>query len=111
MAEEIFVDASAPFVWSEKHPLTFFKSTLPETWLYAARAGRIAMDGDRYRFALVRNRKREQLAGGGVELVTKGGMLTTQVDVAALVGTPETSRRGPTPSSGTAPSYRQASSG
>ncbi|GAA0466121.1 hypothetical protein Ade02nite_47040 [Paractinoplanes deccanensis] len=89
MSEEIFVDASAPFVWSEKHPLAFFKSNLDNTFLYANRAGRIAMDGDRYRFALIRNRKKESTAGGGTQVVTKGGLLTTQIDVSAVVGTPE----------------------
>ena len=66
MSEEIFVDASVPFIWSEQHPLTFFASTKPDTFLLAAREGRIARDGDRYRFALIRNRKHDRLAGGGV---------------------------------------------
>jgi hypothetical protein len=52
MSEELFVDASAPFVFADDYPLAFFKSMDPTTWLYAARAGRIAEDGDRYRFAL-----------------------------------------------------------
>jgi len=90
MAEEIYVDASAPFVWSDDHPLTFFKGTRENTWLYASRAGRIAVDGNgRYRLAIARNRKRERNAGGGIELVTKGGVLAAQINVAPLVGTVE----------------------
>jgi hypothetical protein len=88
MSEELFVDASAPFVFSDDLPLAFFKSTDPKTWLYAARAGRIAKDGDRYRFALVRNRKREKGPSGALELVTKGGQFAAQLNVAALVATP-----------------------
>jgi hypothetical protein len=89
MSEELFVDASAPFVFADNLPLAFFKSTDPMTWLYAARAGRIAADGDHYRFALVRNRKHEQGPSGGLELVTKGGQFAAQLNVAALVATPE----------------------
>lgn len=86
MSEEVFVDASAPFVWSDEHPLAFFKATAPDTWLFAARAGRIVMDGDRYRFALIRNRKQEQGDTGGQQLVTKGGTFATQVNVAPVIG-------------------------
>ena len=89
MSDELFVDASAPFVFSDDAPLAFFKSTRPTTWLYGSRAGRIAMDGDRYRFALIRNRKREQGPSGGLELVTKGGTLATQINIAPLVARPE----------------------
>jgi hypothetical protein len=89
MSEELFVDASAPFVFADDLPLAFFKSTDSMTWLYAGRAGRIAVDGDRYRFALVRNRKHERGPSGGLELVTKGGQFAAQLNVAALVATPE----------------------
>jgi hypothetical protein len=89
LSEELFVDASIPFVFADDVPLAFFASTDRSTWLYAARAARIALDGDQYRVALVRNRKREPGPSGGLELVTKGGQLTAQLNVAALVASAE----------------------
>ncbi|WP_240899848.1 hypothetical protein [Kineococcus indalonis] len=89
MSEEIFVDAAAPVVRSDQHPLAFFKSTRPGTWLYASRAGRMARDGDRYRLGLVRKRRNQPSPSGGLELVTQGGALAAQIDIAALLPTPE----------------------
>jgi len=71
---------------SDQHPLTFFKATSPATYLFAARAGRIAMDGDHNRLALIRNREQKQGPSGGIETVTKGGVLAAQINVAPVVG-------------------------
>jgi hypothetical protein len=87
MSDEIFVDASGPLVFSDDDILAFFKATAPDTWFYAPRAGRIAMDGDKYRAVLVRNRKKS--AGG---LDTKGGIFSTQINLAPIVGTIEEER-------------------
>lgn len=81
MSDNVFVDAAAPLVFFDDAILAFFKATLPETWFYTSRAGRIAMDGDKYRLVLVRNRKK---VGGGLE--TKGGMLATQINLAPVIG-------------------------
>ncbi|WP_406177271.1 hypothetical protein [Streptomyces sp. NBC_00996] len=87
MSDDVFVDAAAPLVFSDDSILAFFKATPPETWFYASRAGRIAMDGDKYRLVLVRNRKK---GGGGLE--TKGGMLATQIDLAPVIGSVDEER-------------------
>ncbi|MEV6394700.1 hypothetical protein AB0M39_07940 [Streptomyces sp. NPDC051907] len=87
MSDDVFADAAAPTVFSDDGILAFFKSTLPQTWFYATRAGRIAMDGDKYRLVLVRNRKR---GAGGLE--TKGGMLATQINLAPVIGTVDDER-------------------
>ncbi|MFF0044702.1 hypothetical protein ACFYRG_52990, partial [Streptomyces mirabilis] len=87
MSDDAFVDATAPLVFSDDSILAFFKATPPETWFYASRAGRVAMDGDKYRLVLVRNRKK---GGGGLE--TKGGMLATQINLAPVIGSGDDER-------------------
>jgi hypothetical protein len=93
VTDDLFVDASAPFVFSDDAPLAFFKSTQDDTWLYAARAARMAMNPDgEYRLNVVRVRRREAGPSGGLELVTKGGSLSAQLDVAPIAARPEDER-------------------
>ena len=90
MSDELFVDAAAPFVFSDDAPLAFFKSTRNDTWLYAARAARMATDADgKYLLNVVRVRRKERNAAGSIETVTKGGSISAQVNVAPIAARPD----------------------
>jgi hypothetical protein len=91
VSQDLFVDASAPFVFSDDAPLAFFKSTKDDTWFYAARSARLAKEpqSGKYLLNVTRVRRHEHDSSGSLVLVSKGGSFSAQLDVAPIAARPE----------------------
>jgi hypothetical protein len=87
MGEAVFVDASAPSVRSDDGMTVLLPTTSPGYVFYAARTARMATGTKgRYVLSLVRRRKREEhKPGGAARVITRGGAVAAQVELAALL--------------------------
>jgi hypothetical protein len=87
MTNDLFVDATTPFLRSDDGRTILLKTTSPNTWFHAPTSARMARGaGDRYLLNLIRSRHRKSDSQPD-GTVTTGGILAAQVHLVALAAT------------------------